>query len=75
MSDHLDEKVDAVLLSTITPSTPLAELPEYMTVPEVADYLRVSRGVIYSMVASGELPGRRFRRLLRIHRSALNGTR
>lgn len=38
---------------------------EFMTVPEVAAALRVSKGTVYSMIRTGELeaiqPGRAFR--------------
>ncbi len=55
----------------IARTTPLAELPELLRVPEAASWAGVGRGVLYTMIASGELPVVRFGRLVRIHRDAL----
>jgi excisionase family DNA binding protein len=56
----------------ITPRTPLADLPEYLTVAQASKFLRLSRNTIYDAVHSGQLPSRRFAgRQFRIPREAL----
>jgi excisionase family DNA binding protein len=57
----------------ITRMTKFDELPQYLTAEEAAAWLATSKGLIYSMCASGQLESRRFGRLLRVPRSALNG--
>jgi excisionase family DNA binding protein len=57
----------------ITPSTPFRDLPEFLTVQEVAAYLRLAKNVVYDAVHSGQLPSRRFAgRQFRIPREALS---
>ena len=59
---------------TITPQTPVSDMPEYLTVNEVCAYLRTSRNIVYEAVRSGQLPSRRFAgRLIRIPREVLAG--
>jgi excisionase family DNA binding protein len=53
-------------------ATPLSELPEFLTVAEVAAYLRIGKGLIYEMVRSGELRSVRMGRLVRVPREALS---
>jgi excisionase family DNA binding protein len=45
--------------------------PEWMTVDEIAAAMRVARRTVYLMIRRGELPTKRFGRLLRVHRSAV----
>lgn len=58
-------------MGEITRATPLAELPEILRVEEAAVWLDCSKGVLYEAVKSGELPGIRLGRLLRISREGL----
>lgn len=45
-------------------------LDDWLTIDQVASYLRVSRNIVYDAVKSGQLPSRRFTgRLIRIPRS------
>jgi excisionase family DNA binding protein len=47
---------------------------EFLTVPEVAEYLRISKVTVYRWIASGELPARRIGlsgRNLRIEKTAV----
>jgi len=56
---------------TITPSTPLRELPEFLTPAQVQVYLQVGRSTIYELLRTGAIPSRRFGRQIRIPREAL----
>jgi excisionase family DNA binding protein len=47
-------------------------LPDYLTIREVAEELRVSKMTIYRLVHSGELPCIRVGRSFRIERHELN---
>lgn len=49
----------------------LADLPEILTVDEVAAYLRVSRSALYVAVADGRIPAVRHGRSIRIPRFRL----
>jgi excisionase family DNA binding protein len=55
----------------VTRRTPIAALPEWLFVAEVADLLGISTDLVYRLVASRELPARRWGRLIRIPREAL----
>lgn len=55
----------------IARTTPVVELPELLRVDEAAAWLGVSRGLIYGLIASGDLPAVRLGRLVRIPRAAL----
>jgi excisionase family DNA binding protein len=48
------------------------ELPELMTVEEVAEQLLLNQQTIYNWIDDGKLPGFRIGRLFRIKRSVLN---
>lgn len=51
-----------------------AHLDDYgdvMTVPEVAEFLRVDKRAIYAAIRQGQLPAIRVGRLLRVHRERL----
>ena len=49
-----------------------AVIPEFLTVRETAELLRVDRQTVYVWIASGQLPGAyRFGRAWRIRRQAL----
>lgn len=43
--------------------------PRFMTVAEVADYMRVSKMTVYRLVHNSELPAVRFGRSFRVHSS------
>lgn len=48
------------------------ELPTMMTVPEVIELLRISRGSVYQGLKTGEIPGARtVGRTIRVHRPTL----
>jgi len=51
--------------------SPIDDLPEWLTVDEFASYVKVGRVMAYGLVRRGELPVRRFGRLVRIHRDGL----
>jgi excisionase family DNA binding protein len=51
---------------------PLRELPEVLTVDEVAELLRINRKTVYDCIARRQLPGvSRLGRTIRIHRETL----
>ena len=56
---------------TITRSTPLADLPEFLRPDEAAAFLDTSTGLVYELVRRGDLPAARLGRLVRIPRSAV----
>ena len=58
----------------VTPFTPVEHLPQWLTVRQVCAYLGASKNSVYSAIAEGRIPSRRFtsRRIL-IPRSALEG--
>jgi len=43
--------------------------PEVLTIPEVADFLRVAEKTVYALVKRGELRAFRVGRVMRCHRS------
>lgn len=47
------------------------EIPETLTVREVAAFLRVDRKTVYTAVARNQIPFRRIGRKIRFHRAAL----
>ncbi len=47
------------------------DLPDLLTVPEVATLLRIGRGKAYSLVRQGDLPSLKLGRTLRIPKSAV----
>ncbi|NOK36945.1 helix-turn-helix domain-containing protein [Corallococcus exercitus] len=52
-----------------------AELPEFLTVDEAADLLRVNRKTLYESIRLGQVPGVvRVGKSLRIRRAALVGS-
>ena len=56
----------------ITRRTPLTELPEFLTVDEVAEWLALGRGLVYELVRRGELPSVKFgTKVIRIPRDGL----
>ena len=55
----------------MSPDTPFHALPEYLTVQELASYLRISRNSAYALVRSEQIPSVRFGRLLRVPKTAL----
>jgi excisionase family DNA binding protein len=55
----------------LTRSTPYEDLPEYLTPEECRTYLALSRNGIYDLLRRGEIPHRRFGRIIRIPKTAL----
>jgi excisionase family DNA binding protein len=49
-----------------------SELPEYLTVPETADLLRIAETTAYRLTLSGEIPSVRIGRAIRVPRFALD---
>lgn len=58
-------------MTTITRTTPVADLPELLRVEEAAAFLGVSRGLVYEMVKRGDLPSIKLGRLTRVRREGL----
>lgn len=54
-------------------TTPLEyhQLPDWITVEELARFLRIGRSCAYELVRSGKIPSRRFGRLIRVNRASL----
>lgn len=52
-------------------STPIADLPEFMTIPEVSRWLKVGRNFGYELVKSGQLQSVKVGSLLRVPKAAL----
>lgn len=44
------------------------ELPEMMTVPELSQYLRISKPILYGLIREGKIPSARFGRQIRVYR-------
>ena len=55
----------------VTATTPIDQLPLYLSVTEVAAFLRISRWTLYPLVRAGKLPSKRFGNKIRIPRNAL----
>jgi len=55
----------------ITRTTALGDLPELLRVEEAAQFLDVSKGLIYELARRGDLPSVKLGRLLRIRREGL----
>lgn len=47
-------------------------LPDLLTVDETADFLRVSRETIFSLIKAGDLPAFRVGKQFRIRKDAIN---
>lgn len=47
----------------------MAETPEYLTVAEIADALRVSKMTVYRMLHDGIIPSSRFGQSFRVHKN------
>lgn len=54
-----------------TPPLEYDQLPDWITVEELARYLRIGLSCAYELIRSGEIPSRRFGRLIRINRASL----
>jgi excisionase family DNA binding protein len=57
-------------ISTV-PVSPFAAYPEVMTVPEVAEVLRIGRNATYELLRTGEIPHIKLGRSLRVPKPAL----
>jgi len=60
--------LDPAIEAAVGPFSSEAQLPLFLTVPEVAKLLRLSRNSVYGAIRSGALPSRRFGWTLRIPR-------
>ena len=58
-------------MADVTRNTKLDDLPEFLRVEEAALWLALSRGQVYALAKRGDLPSRRFGKLLRIRRDGL----
>lgn len=59
------------LSSKVRRTTPFANLPDWLSSREVQVYLRLGRDAFRARLKSGELPHRRFGRLIRVPKKAL----
>lgn len=51
------------------PNMPIqTEFPEMMTVPELSQYLRISKPILYGLIREGKTPSVRFGRQIRAYR-------
>jgi len=48
-----------------------AELPDWLSPAEVCLYLNLGRSTVYELLRSGEIPSRKFGRLVRIPKTSL----
>jgi excisionase family DNA binding protein len=55
----------------ITRHTPIADLPELITVAELASWLGVGRGTAYGLIATGEIKSVKLGRLVRVPKVVL----
>jgi excisionase family DNA binding protein len=60
------------LPASVLRSTPLADLPEFLTPEEFGSYLGLGRNTTYELLRRSEVPHRRFGRAIRIPKSALS---
>ncbi|MDP2182036.1 MAG: helix-turn-helix domain-containing protein [Actinomycetota bacterium] len=58
-------------MTSSTAPRPLEEYPPLLTVHEASELMRIGVNLTYEMVRTGELPSRRFGRVIRIPRTAL----
>ena len=54
---------------TLLRTTPLEQLPEYLSPEELAAYLQLGRNTVYDLLRRNEIPHRRFGRQIRIHKA------
>ena len=57
--------------SSVTRTTAFADLPQWLTSYEVRAFLHLSRDSFFARLKSGDLPHRRFGRLVRVPKEAL----
>jgi len=55
----------------LTGSTEMINLPQIMTVPEAADYLKLSKSKVYNLIQTGKMPHLRIGRNVRIRQADL----
>lgn len=58
-------------MSTEHDSNPRSKMPDWLTVREASEWLRIGRRQCYALVHSGDIPSVRFGRTIRIPRHAL----
>jgi excisionase family DNA binding protein len=59
-------------IEPVTATTPYESLPEQLTVAEYIAYTRTSKWSAYDLIRRGELPAKRYGRVVRIPKSAVN---
>jgi excisionase family DNA binding protein len=59
------------MTAAINRSTPLEQLPEYLTPDEFRAYVGIGRSTMYDLLRRDEVPHVRFGRTIRIPKSAL----
>lgn len=57
--------------AAVTRHTPFEQLPEFLSIEELAAYLDIGRTLSYELVRRGEVANVRFGRIIRIPKSAL----
>jgi hypothetical protein len=55
----------------VTDNGSLESRPEWLTIDEFREALRIGRWLAYALVNTGAVPARKFGRIWRVHRSAL----
>ena len=58
-------------MTAITRSTPVEQLPEFLSPEEFRMYLGLSRSTVYDLLRRDEIPHQRFGRCIRIPKAAL----
>lgn len=56
---------------TVTPQTPIEELPQFLTVEEWRIFMRIGRSSAYDLIRQGLVPVIRWGRTVRISREAV----
>ena len=59
-------------VTPITRATPMEDLPEFLSPEEFRTYVGIGRAACYDLLRRGEIPCKRFGRLIRIPKSVLH---
>jgi excisionase family DNA binding protein len=60
--------------AVVTRTTAFQDLPQFMTVAETCTVLNLARSTVYDLIRRGDLPVRRFGRVLRIPKAGLRSS-
>jgi excisionase family DNA binding protein len=71
MRETLSEDVRPPHPSKLDRRTPLADLPEWLSVQEFYQYVGIGRSAAYELLRRGEIPHRKFGRSVRVPKTAL----